>query len=184
MILLIRVSIPSALFRCNHRFGFSLALSLRQNNAIHYQENHETLFLAGLFSFGATDFRVYPSQLRSTGMAGYLTTHILDTARGCPAEGIRIELFRLDGENRQHLKTLKTNADGRTDEQILPQDAFETGTYELVFHAGDYLTRVGVPPESPRFLDVIPLRFGMSEAKHYHVPLLLSPFGYSTYRGS
>ena len=117
-------------------------------------------------------------------MAGYLTTHILDTARGCPAEGIKIELFRLDGENRQHLKTLATNSDGRTDEQILPKEAFASGTYELVFHAGEYLTRTGVPPESPRFLDVIPLRFGMSEAMHYHVPLLLSPFGYSTYRGS
>ena len=117
-------------------------------------------------------------------MAGYLTTHVLDTARGCPAEGLRIELFRIDGETRTPLKTLSTNSDGRTDEQILPEDRFETGTYELVFHAGDYLTRVGVAPESPRFLDVIPLRFGMSEQAHYHVPLLLSPFGYSTYRGS
>lgn len=117
-------------------------------------------------------------------MAGYLTTHVLDTARGCPAGGLRIDLYKVEGETRSHLKTLTTNADGRTDEQILPQDAFETGTYELVFHAGDYLDASGVPPESPRFLDVIPLRFGMSEAAHYHVPLLLSPFGYSTYRGS
>ena len=85
---------------------------------------------------------------------------------------------------RKPLKTLITNADGRTDEQILPAEGFETGTYELVFHAGDYLDAIGTPPESPRFLDVIPLRFGMSEASHYHVPLLLSPFGYSTYRGS
>ncbi|MCF3594895.1 hydroxyisourate hydrolase [Rhodobacteraceae bacterium LMO-12] len=117
-------------------------------------------------------------------MTGYLTTHVLDTARGCPAEGLTIELFRVEGDRRTHLKTLKTNDDGRTDEQILPADKFETGTYELVFHAGAYLDAIGVPPESPRFLDVIPLRFGMSEASHYHVPLLLSPFGYSTYRGS
>ncbi len=117
-------------------------------------------------------------------MTGYLTTHVLDTARGCPAEGLTIELFRVEGERRTHLKTLKTNDDGRTDEQILPAEKFETGTYELVFHAGAYLDAIGVPPESPRFLDVIPLRFGMSEASHYHVPLLLSPFGYSTYRGS
>ena len=117
-------------------------------------------------------------------MSGFLTTHVLDTARGCPAEGLRIELFKLDGDQRIPLKTLVTNDDGRTDEQILPADKFETGTYELVFHAGAYLDAIGTPPESPRFLDVIPLRFGMSEASHYHVPLLLSPFGYSTYRGS
>lgn len=117
-------------------------------------------------------------------MAGYLTTHVLDTARGCPAAGLKIELFRIDGDNRALLKTLTTNDDGRTDEQILPAEQFETGVYELVFHAGAYLDATGTPPESPRFLDVIPLRFGMSEPSHYHVPLLLSPFGYSTYRGS
>ena len=117
-------------------------------------------------------------------MAGYLTTHVLDTARGCPAAGLKIELFKIDNDARTLLKTLTTNDDGRTDEQILPSDNFETGTYELVFHAGAYLDACGVPAEDPRFLDVIPLRFGMSEASHYHVPLLLSPFGYSTYRGS
>lgn len=117
-------------------------------------------------------------------MNGYLTTHVLDTARGCPADGLKIELYRLEGAMRKHLKTLRTNADGRTDEQILPENAFETGTYELVFHAGAYLDSCGTPPEDPRFLDLIPIRFGMSEASHYHVPLLLSPFGYSTYRGS
>lgn len=117
-------------------------------------------------------------------MTGFLTTHVLDTARGCPAMGMKIELFSLNGEVRTHLKTLVTNDDGRTDEQIMPATEFKTGTYELVFHAGDYLDAIGTPPEDPRFLDVIPLRFGMSEASHYHVPLLLSPFSYSTYRGS
>jgi 5-hydroxyisourate hydrolase len=117
-------------------------------------------------------------------MSGYLTTHVLDTARGCPAAGLRIDLFRIDGVTRHHLKSLVTNLDGRTDEQILPEAQFETGTYELVFHAGEYLDAIGIPEETPRFLDVIPIRFGMSEASHYHVPLLLSPFGYSTYRGS
>ncbi len=117
-------------------------------------------------------------------MTGYLTTHVLDTARGCPASGLKIELFRIDGETRTPLKSLVTNDDGRTDEQILPAEEFETGVYELVFHAGTYLDASGTPAEGPRFLDVIPLRFGMSEASHYHVPLLLSPFGYSTYRGS
>ena len=117
-------------------------------------------------------------------MTGYLTTHVLDTARGCPAQGLRIELFRLNGNARELLATLVTNADGRTDRQILPAEDFAKGTYELVFHAGDYLDAIGTPPEEPRFLDVIPIRFGMSEEAHYHVPLLLSPFGYSTYRGS
>ena len=117
-------------------------------------------------------------------MAGYLTTHVLDTARGCPAQGLKIELFKIDGETRKHLKTLVTNDDGRTDGQILPTEEFEIGTYELVFHAGAYLDAIGTPPEEPRFLDVVPIRFGMSEAAHYHVPLLLSPFGHSTYRGS
>lgn len=117
-------------------------------------------------------------------MAGYLTTHVLDTALGKPAEGLKIELFRIAGEARTHLTTLTTNSDGRTDSQILPEADFATGTYELVFHAGAYLDASGTPPEDPRFLDVIPIRFGMSEEDHYHVPLLLSPFGYSTYRGS
>lgn len=117
-------------------------------------------------------------------MTGYLTTHVLDTARGVPAEGMRIELFQIDGDARRHIKSLITNADGRTDEQILPEDGFATGIYELVFYAGAYLDASGTPPEAPRFLDVIPIRFGMSEPTHYHVPLLLSPFGYSTYRGS
>lgn len=117
-------------------------------------------------------------------MSGYLTTHVLDTARGCPAAGLKIELFRLTKGARAHLKTLTTNDDGRTDEQILPAAEFLTGEYELVFHAGAYLDANGTPPEDPRFLDVIPIRFGMSEPSHYHVPLLLSPFGYSTYRGS
>ncbi len=117
-------------------------------------------------------------------MPGYLTTHVLDTARGCPAKGLKIELFRVDGNTRHLLKTLETNDDGRTDEQILPEADFAVGEYELVFHAGAYLDACGTPPESPRFLNVIPIRFGMSEPSHYHVPLLLSPFGYSTYRGS
>ncbi|TYB90272.1 hydroxyisourate hydrolase [Oceaniovalibus sp. ACAM 378] len=117
-------------------------------------------------------------------MPGYLTTHVLDTARGCPAQDMKIELFSIKGEVRTLLRTLTTNDDGRTDSQILPEGEFATGTYELVFHAGAYLDACGVTPENPRFLDVIPLRFGMSEQSHYHVPLLLSPFGYSTYRGS
>ncbi len=117
-------------------------------------------------------------------MSGYLTTHVLDTALGIPAAGLKIELYKIDGDIRVHLKTVVTNEDGRTDDQILPTSEFAIGTYELVFHSGPYLDASGVPNTDPRFLDVIPIRFGMSEHTHYHVPLLLSPFGYSTYRGS
>ena len=118
-------------------------------------------------------------------MAGFLTTHVLDTARGCPAEGLKIDLYRIEGGERVHLRSLTTNDDGRTNEQILPAGEFATGTYELVFHAGGYLRATGQAGADPLFLDEVPLRFGMSEAdSHYHVPLLLSPYGYSTYRGS
>lgn len=118
-------------------------------------------------------------------MSGYLTTHVLDTARGCPAEGIRITLYRANGDTREKLAETVTNSDGRTNTPILPQDAFATGSYELVFHCGDYLRQSGQAGAEPLFLDEVPIRFGMSEADaHYHVPLLLSPYGYSTYRGS
>ena len=114
-------------------------------------------------------------------MSGYLTTHVLDTARGCPARGMRITLTRLTGGVRVEMVTVETNADGRTDQQILPGAAFATGEYELEFAVGDYLRATGQPTG---FLEVVPLRFTMVEDAHYHVPLLVSPFGYSTYRGS
>ncbi len=118
-------------------------------------------------------------------MVGYLTTHVLDTAHGCPAADLSIRLYRLDGEDRTQLAEMTTNEDGRTDSPILPQDRFETGTYELVFAAGDYLRGQPGAQDSLPFLDEIPIRFLMEDAEaHYHVPLLLSPYGYSTYRGS
>jgi 5-hydroxyisourate hydrolase len=114
---------------------------------------------------------------------GFLTTHVLDTARGVPALGLRITLDRLEDGRRERLAELVTNADGRTDGPILPGERFAPGLYELTFHAGDYLRGSGAGLTEPPFLDEVPIRFGM-EAGHYHVPLLLSPFGYSTYRGS
>jgi len=118
-------------------------------------------------------------------MSGYLTTHVLDTARGCPAEGIRIALYRVSGNSHKKIAETVTNDDGRTDAPILPAEAFRTGTYELIFFAGDYLRATGQVTEEVLFLDAIPLRFGMDDPEaHYHVPLLLSPYGYSTYRGS
>lgn len=118
-------------------------------------------------------------------VSGYLTTHVLDTASGKPAQGMRIDLFELAGDDRRFIISMETNADGRTDSQILPKENFRVGTFELVFHAGDYLDRQGAGNSKHRFLDVIPIRFGIDDAtSHYHVPLLISPFGYSTYRGS
>jgi 5-hydroxyisourate hydrolase len=114
---------------------------------------------------------------------GRLTTHVLDTALGKPAAGLTIELYRL-GPATEHVASATTNDDGRLDAPILDGRHFTTGVYELRFHAGDYLRKTQRPPE-PVFLDVIPVRFGIDAAvDHYHVPLLLSPYGYSTYRGS
>ncbi|MCV6594782.1 MAG: hydroxyisourate hydrolase [Silicimonas sp.] len=117
-------------------------------------------------------------------MPGFLTTHVLDTARGCPAEGITILLYRVSGNSHTKIAETVTNADGRTDAPILPEGKFKTGTYELIFQVDDYLKRTGQAGPQPMFLDQVPIRFGMSEDDHYHVPLLLSPYGYSTYRGS
>ena len=118
-------------------------------------------------------------------MAGYLTTHVLDTALGRPAAGIKIALYRVSGNSHRKIAESVTNADGRTDSPILPQESFKAGTYELIFFAGDYLRETGQVSGEILFLDQVPIRFGMSdEEAHYHVPLLLSPYGYSTYRGS
>lgn len=115
---------------------------------------------------------------------GRLTTHVLDIANGCPGAGIRIELFRVD-ENSQPISSATTNADGRCDAPMLAGKEFIPGEYELVFHAGEYFNNRGQEDGKHRFLDRVVIRFGINQAdEHYHVPLLLSPFGYSTYRGS
>jgi 5-hydroxyisourate hydrolase len=118
-------------------------------------------------------------------MPGRLSTHVLDTARGRPAPGLRIALDRLDGAGRRRVAEAVTNADGRTDAPLLAGAALQAGVYELVFFAGDYLRASGQAADGVLFLDAIPIRFGIPDAgQHYHVPLLLAPFGYSTYRGS
>ncbi|MCX5514827.1 hydroxyisourate hydrolase [Kaistia algarum] len=115
---------------------------------------------------------------------GRLTTHVLDIATGRPAGGLAIELFRVDDE-LSFVRAVTTNDDGRVDEPLLEGEALAAGVYELRFHAGDYLRQSSARLTDPPFLDVIPIRFGIADpSQHYHVPLLLSPYGYSTYRGS
>ena len=116
---------------------------------------------------------------------GRLTTHVLDTASGRPAAGVRVVLRR-DGEGQegQMVAEAVTNADGRLEKPLLEGGAFKTGGYELAFHVGDYFRAQGVKLADPAFLDVVPIRFAIAEDAHYHVPLLVSPYGYSTYRGS
>src|SRR5918912_2226466 len=118
---------------------------------------------------------------------GRLTTHVLDTAHGRPAAGLAIKLWRVDrdGAGRGLLKEVRTNSDGRTDAPLLNDDELEAGTYELVFAVGAYFAAHGTAAPSPPFLDRVPVRFGIADpAGHYHVPLLVSPWAYSTYRGS
>lgn len=117
-------------------------------------------------------------------MAG-LTTHVLDLATGAPAQGLRVTLDRIDEGARARLKDVTTNEDGRCDAPLIAPVDMAAGVYELTFHAGVYFEARGLALPEPKFLDEIPIRFGIADlAAHYHVPLLLSPFGFSTYRGS
>lgn len=117
---------------------------------------------------------------------GYLTTHVLDTASGLPAAGMEVVLRRLDpGGDWRELARVRTNADGRTDGPILPAERFAPGQYELEFAVGAYFAAAGLALPEPAFLDRVPIRFGMADpGAHYHVPLLVSPYAFSTYRGS
>ena len=117
--------------------------------------------------------------------AGWLSTHVLDTARGMPAAGVRVMLYRVTGNRHTKIAEFVTNADGRVAGPLLTGAAFRVGVYELVFRAGAYLRDSGQAGGDVLFLDEIPIRFGILDAAaHYHVPLLISPFAYSTYRGS
>ena len=117
-------------------------------------------------------------------MSGGLTTHVLDTANGRPADGMALELYAIEGEQRSVLKTLRTNADGRTDGPLLAEGEFGVGLYEIVFDVAGYFAQGADLPEPP-FLGRVPIRFGIADLEaHYHVPLLVSPWSYSTYRGS
>jgi 5-hydroxyisourate hydrolase len=117
---------------------------------------------------------------------GRLTTHVLDTARGRPAAGLAVRLWRIEPDGaRVPVAEAATNADGRLDQPMVSGESFGEGVYELEFAAGDWLRAEGFDLPDPAFLDSVPIRFGVAEADgHYHVPLLLSPYGYATYRGS
>ena len=118
-------------------------------------------------------------------MPAKLSTHVLDTAHGCPAQGMKVELCSLEGEDRTLITTAKTNADGRTDQALLAADEMKSGQFEIVFHVGDYFAAKSPTLPKMRFLDCVPVRFGIADAgASYHVPLLCSPWSYSTYRGS
>ena len=114
---------------------------------------------------------------------GRLTTHILNTAEGCPAAGVDIRLFAVDGERRMVASTV-SNADGRTDQPLVEGDAMRTGCYELEFDIGPYFAAQGMATGEPAFLETVVIRFSVAAGEHYHVPLLASPWSYSTYRGS
>ena len=120
---------------------------------------------------------------------GKLSTHVLDTAHGRPAAGVAIALYRIDGGQRTLLKHAATNADGRCEAPLLEGDALQAGCYELVFAAGDYFSelerKAGVALPEPRFIDLVTIAFGVADpAQNYHVPLVVTPWSYSTYRGS
>jgi 5-hydroxyisourate hydrolase len=117
-------------------------------------------------------------------MAG-LSTHVLDTAQGGPAGGVNIELFELVGDQRQMVCNAVTNADGRTDTPLLGPDQMRPGIFEILFHVGTYFASCSTAVPQPGFLDVVPVRFTITDpSQHYHVPLLASPGSYTTYRGS
>ena len=114
-----------------------------------------------------------------------LTAHVLDIMHGRPAVGLRVDLAVQDGAAYRHLKTLHTNTTGRTDAPFLDAGDMTAGRYELLFHVGDYFAALGVTLPEPRFFDVVPVRFGIAApGEHYHVPLLVAPWSYQTYRGS
>ena len=116
---------------------------------------------------------------------GKLSTHVLDVTQGKPGDGVEVELYAVEGQGRTLLKSVVTNHDGRCDTPLLQGDEMQPGQYELVFSVGDYFARQGVELPSPRFIDRVIIAFGIADAgQNYHVPLVVSPWAYSTYRGS
>lgn len=125
-----------------------------------------------------------PLAARAEG-TGRLSTHVLDTANGRPAAGMTIDFYALEGESYRLVSSIETNADGRTDKPLLIGDAVKVGKYQIVFHVAAYYAKAGTKLADPPFLDTVPVQFTIFDPKaHYHVPLLTTPWSYSTYRGS
>jgi 2-oxo-4-hydroxy-4-carboxy-5-ureidoimidazoline decarboxylase len=176
------------------KFGFPFILAAR--NVTKYtvlsaiegrlQLSNETEFAGALVQVGKIAWMRLLAALNITGQKGFLTCHVLDTANGCPAEGMRIQLHRLAPDEQAGLvKEFTTNSDGRLDGPALKEESFIVGTYEWTFFVGDYFARKNVKTAGVPFLNEVPLRFGIDDPEeHYHVPLLVSPWSYSTYRGS
>jgi 5-hydroxyisourate hydrolase len=140
--------------------------------------NRRSLILGGVSLLTLTSMKV---RAASPG----LTTHMLDVTAGKPAEGVLIDFSVLDGEAYRAIRSVHTNADGRNAEPLLTPETMKTGQYQLVFHIAEYFTKQGVVLPNPPFLDKAVIQFGISDASsHYHVPLLASPWTYTTYRGS
>jgi 5-hydroxyisourate hydrolase len=136
-------------------------------------------------AFAAAPMSRSLGERRRDQLMGKLTTHVLDTSSGKPAAGMRIDFASLDGVAAGHVRTVYTNAEGRTDEPLLAAEAMRRGAFELTFHVADYFRARNVALADPPFLDRVPIRFAVADVNaHYHVPLLCSPWAYSTYRGS
>jgi 2-oxo-4-hydroxy-4-carboxy-5-ureidoimidazoline decarboxylase len=178
------------------RFGFPFIVCVRRHtrDSILAQFEHraandvETEIAAAIAEIGLiTRLRLVgkvdgPGAPKTTGR---LSTHVLDTLHGRPAAGLRIALSEIGASARGALAAVTTNADGRTDAPLIADAPLRIGTYELAFHVGDYFKAAGIALPDPPFLDVVPVRFAIAEPEgHYHVPLLTTPWSYSTYRGS
>jgi 5-hydroxyisourate hydrolase len=140
-----------------------------------------------ILSASDTKLKLIPARRKQNHlcMGAKLSTHVLDTAHGCPAQGMQIELWSLEGDQLSLLKTVRTNKDGRTEQPLLSDNEMKAGQYELVFYVGDYFAQKGSQTSKIRFLDRVPIRFGIADpGASYHVPLLCSAWAYSTYRGS
>ena len=178
------------------RFGFPFMICVRR----HTRDSILTQFERRLGNDAATEFAAalqevfFITRLRIAGMvtgegmprvAGRLSTHVLDTVAGRPAAGVAIELFELSGEQAHLIGRAVTNSDGRTDAPLIADRPLPIGRYELRFAVGDHFRSRGIEQGDPPFLDIVPLRFSIAEPEaHYHVPLLCTPWSYSTYRGS
>jgi 5-hydroxyisourate hydrolase len=145
--------------------------------------DRRTLIQAGL-ALGALAAAATPASAQQS-LPPKLSTHALDTYTGKQAAGIRIDLYAVDGDARQLLKSVRANEEGRVTENLLNENDIKVGRYEIVFHVAEYYKRTGIAQTNPEFLDVVPIRIAIYDAKsRYHVPLYFSPWSYMTYRGS